>query len=162
MAMRFVLYLAERTLARMQAAEPPPDVASLALATAAVTAMRRYLDAATPEGMSALRASLTQVFQAQNEIVRPMPWKAPVRLIRSKDLLLIEDALRCFVASDNVAQAGEWAYQVARVYAERYNPAHGPGLLVESVPFLADIVRFWKEDSGDQIPETRREVSDAR
>jgi len=67
-----------------------------------------------------------------------------------------------FLASDNVAQAGEWAYQVARVYAERYNPAHGPGLLVESVPFLADIVRFWKEDSGDQIPETRREVSDAR
>jgi hypothetical protein len=158
-ALRFTLYLAELTLARIQAAQPPstdwatdvqPPVAAsnLTLATAAVTTMRRYLDAPTPEGLNAVRAVLGQVSQVQSEIVRLMPGKSPVRLIRSIELLLIEDALRCFTASDNAAQAGEWAYQTARVYAERYNPAYGTGLLRESAPFLADIVRFWGEHEG--------------
>ncbi|WP_423223648.1 hypothetical protein [Candidatus Amarolinea aalborgensis] len=43
---------------------------------------------------------------------------------------------------------GEWAYQAAHVYAERYHPAHGTGLLRESASFLADIVRFWGEYDG--------------
>ncbi len=143
LARRFVLTLAELILARMQAAEPPPDADYLALARAAVAMMRDYADAPTPEGMKSLRALTSQVYQAQTEIVRPVPGKSPVRLIRSTALLLIEDALRCFIAGDDLAQAGEWAYQTARVYAERYNPAHGTGLLRESAPFLADIVRFW-------------------
>jgi hypothetical protein len=143
LARRFTLYLAERTLTRMQAAESPVDAGYLTLAIAAVTAMRCYLDAPTLEGRSALRAILGQVYQAQSKIVHPMPGKSPVRLIRSNDLLLIEDALYCFTANDDVTQAGEWAYQTARVYAERYNPSHGAGLLAESAPFLADILRFW-------------------
>ena len=77
-----------------------------------------------------------------------MPGKSPVRLIRSTELLLIEDALRCFIAVDDPVQAGEWAYQTARVYTERYNPAYGTGLLRESAPFLADIVRFWSGNDG--------------
>jgi hypothetical protein len=148
LARRFTLYLAERTLTRMQAAEPLMDAGYLTLAIAAVTAMCRYLDAPTLEGRSALRTILGQVYQTQSEIVHPMPGKSPVRLIRSNDLLLIEDALYCFTANDDVTQAGEWAYQTARVYTERYNPAHGTGLLAESAPFLADIIRFWGEHAG--------------
>ena len=154
--MRFTLTLAELTLARMTAAQspstdwatdvqPPAAASYLTLATVAVTTMRCYLDAPTPEGLNAVRVVLDQVSQVQSEIVRLMPGKSPVRLIRSTELLLIEDALRCFTASDNAAQVGEWAYQTARVYAERYNPAYGTGLLRESAPFLADIVRFWGE-----------------
>jgi len=147
-ARRFTLTLAELTLARMMAAQPLPAVADLALANAAITALRDYADAPTPEGLKSLRVLVGQVYQAQAEIVRPMPGKGQVRLIHSTALLLIEDALRCFIASDDPAPAGEWAYQTARVYAERYNPAHGPGLLRESAPFLADIVRFWSEYDG--------------
>jgi hypothetical protein len=142
-ARRFTLTLAELTLARMHVAEPPTDAADLALASAAITALRDYVAAPTPKGMKSLRALTSQVCLTQAETVRPMPGKSPVRLIRSTDLLLIEDALRCFIAVDDPAQAGEWAYQTARVYTERYDPAHGTGLLRESAPFLADIVRFW-------------------
>lgn len=148
LARRFTLTLAELTLARMQTAEPPPAAADLALASAAIATMRVYADAPTPEGMKSLRSLTSQVCLAQAEIVRPMPGKSPVRLIHSTALLLIEDALRCFVAGDDPAQAGAWAYQTARVYAERYHPAHGAGLLRESAPFLADIVRFWGEQEG--------------
>jgi hypothetical protein len=147
-ARRFTLYLAELTLTRMAEAQLPTQAPALVMATAAVTAMRRCLDTTTPDSLNAVRAVWIQVSQAQGEIVRPMPGKSPVRLIHSSELLLIEDALRCFIAGDDPAQAGEWAYQAARVYVERYHPAHGPGLLRESAPFLADIVRFWGEYDG--------------
>ena len=32
---------------------------------------------------------------------------------------------------------------MARVYAERYDPRHGTGLVPESAPLVRDIAEFW-------------------
>ncbi|MCI0477953.1 MAG: hypothetical protein L0Y55_17055, partial [Anaerolineales bacterium] len=77
---------------------------------------------------------------AQNEIIRPMG-KYPVRVIRSMRLLGIENALGCAAFPES---APDWAYRAARTYCERYNPHYGTGLIPESLPFLQDVIRFWK------------------
>ena len=52
-------------------------------------------------------------------------------------LLLIDDALRCFVEEWN---APFWAYQTARQHAERYDSRYGTGLIPTSADAVQDIV----------------------
>jgi DNA-binding MarR family transcriptional regulator len=80
---------------------------------------------------------------AQNE-QRPIPWGA-VRLIRDWELLVAEDAARCVLSPH---EAGHWAYQAARDYAERYDPDHGTGLIPKSAPLVQDIADFWMQEFG--------------
>ena len=54
-----------------------------------------------------------------------------VRLIHSRDLLVVEKALRCFVSPD---EASYWVYHTARQYAERYGPHYGTGFIPSSAP----------------------------
>ena len=57
-------------------------------------------------------------------------------------LLEIENALGCAAFPDT---APDWAYRAARTYTERYNSHFGTGLIPESLPFLQDVIRFWKK-----------------
>ena len=61
------------------------------------------------------------------------------------DLFLFEQALRCLL---HPHEAGSWAYQMARDYAERYDPSHGTGLTPASAPLLQDIADFWMREVG--------------
>jgi len=154
-AERFVFYLAEPMLEQMAQQSPYSQVSAAEwasyqdLAAQAVAGMRAYLDAPTPEQQATLRRLLVQVQGAQSEYDRPLG-RGPFRVIHSQQLLLIEQALHTICAR-SPKEAGHWAYQTARSYAERYDPRHGAGLIPESAPLLEDIVRFW---AGYQQPET--------
>ena len=63
-----------------------------------------------------------------------------VRIIRDKNVLIVEDAVQCVLSSHF---APSRAYHLARDYAERYDPRNGTGLIPESAPLVIDIVDFW-------------------
>jgi hypothetical protein len=70
---------------------------------------------------------------------RRIPW-GHVRVIHDNNLLLLEIAVESIIHPD---QAGYFAYQAARHYAERYDSRHGTGLIPASAPFVRDIADFF-------------------
>ena len=70
---------------------------------------------------------------------RRIPW-GHVRVIHDNNLLLLEIAVESLINPD---QAGYFAYQAARHYAERYDSRHGTGLIPASAPFVRDIADFF-------------------
>jgi len=63
------------------------------------------------------------------------------RVIRSRELLLAEHAIRITLGE---ADRGYWAYEMAKTYAERYDPREGSGLIHESRGPVKEIVEFWR------------------
>jgi hypothetical protein len=143
-ARRFCLYLTMRTQERMEAIACPKHIGEAdwahykALVGEAIAAMRGHLVTPDAEGHVALRDNLSRIIAVQNEYQR-QGWNT-VRLIRSRDVLVAENALHCFLSPD---MAPYWAYRAARAYAERYDFHYGTGLIPNSAPLLEDIVRFW-------------------
>jgi hypothetical protein len=143
-ANRFVVHLAKLTWRKMRRRSPPGhlDVARWsqykALVGKAIPQMQSYLEDKTSTRASSLDNLLSRVERAQNEY-RRMRWGA-VRIIESKELLLVEKALRCVLFPHESAY---WAYQVAKGYAERYDPDYFDELIPESAPMVEDIADFW-------------------
>jgi hypothetical protein len=144
-AAQFTVYLAERTLERVST-NPCPEYTDpddweryQALIAQAVSLMRQHLHHPTEESEADLRAmwSAVEEVQSDTKVIRG----SPIRLIRSQDVLVIEDALNCLLRP---GEASYWAYQTARDYTEQYNPHYGTGLIPESVPMLEDILEFWE------------------
>lgn len=145
-AMHFTLYLAERTKEKMRT-EPSSQYHSAdelahyhSLAVKSIAAMRAYLTQPLSEHHLALLAILGTVRSVQNEVKR-VGWYE-VRIIKSRHLLVVENALYCFTSPETM---GMWAYQAASNYVERYDPHYGSGFTPESIPMLNDIVTFWSE-----------------
>lgn len=145
-ANQFVLFLAYRTQVTMEATPRPERTAeadwnlSQTLITEAVTAMSQHLESPSPANLMVLRQLLNRVCAVQNEYKR-VGWNT-VRLIYSREVLLIEYALDCMLLPN---LAAEYAYRAGREYAERYDPHYGTGLIPASAPLLADIVQFWHQ-----------------
>jgi hypothetical protein len=157
-AARFVLYLAERTQEKMNTAARSKYISEAdwthykALVAEAIAGMRNYLEVPNTDNLSILRDVLFRSIKMQDEYERQRC--GPVRIIHSRDLLVVENVLRCIVSSDD---APYWAYQTARWYAQRYDPHYGTGLVPASAPLLEDIVRFWTEH---QVHKGASEVND--
>jgi hypothetical protein len=66
----------------------------------------------------------------------------PVRIISSSEALVIEYAVECFLST---SQAPNWAYRLARTYAEEYDSRFGDGLVPKSAPMVEEIAKFWKK-----------------
>jgi hypothetical protein len=145
-AHRFVTYLARKTLDRVEEKKDPPgnSVAQLhrEMMAEAVVEMETWLREPTETRHRHLWELLGRIRDEQNEFKRVK--SAVVRIIRDSTLLLVEYALNCVVHSAD--QAGDWAYQTARHYAERYAPSEGTGLTSKSVPLLQDIAGFWIQE----------------
>ena len=139
-ATAFALDLARCTVAEMRHS-PEKLPHELMLARKAIKAIRACHQSPTAENTGNARILWYDVQRAQNEIIRPMG-KYPVRVIKSMRLLGIENALGCAAFPD---AAPDWAYRAARTYTERYNSHFGTGLIPESLPFLQDVIRFWKK-----------------
>ena len=89
----------------------------------------------------AAREILSQLGGFQDQYIR-VKWST-VRIINDKDILILEDILQSLLTqTDNAAS---YAYDATRTYVEKYDPLHGTGLVVESIPMLEKIVYFWKE-----------------
>jgi hypothetical protein len=65
----------------------------------------------------------------------------PVRIIASPETLVVEHALRCFLSP---SEGPNWAYLLAREYAEEYDAKYGNGLVPKSAPMMEEIAEFWR------------------
>ena len=143
-AAEFALHLAKLTLKKMKATKRSGRPLSKTqqeyqrLATAAVRGMTKYAKEPTSESQSSLWSLLRVICDAQSDFERH-PWRH-VRIIKSRDLLVIEKALECMLRPD---VSHILAYDLARQYAERYNSRYGTGLIPESAPMVEDIAEFW-------------------
>jgi hypothetical protein len=156
-ALAFVLFLAQRTRERMHTAKPSTQLALskpeyLSLADQAVRMITACLKAPTHNNLMRAYQLYATVQRTQNRIIYPMG-KYPVRVIHSNELLLIENALLTAALPE---AAPDWAYRTARVYAEKYNPRYGTGLIPESLPMVKDIVEFWRKYYALPKPEWQR------
>ena len=146
-ALAFVLFLAEHTRKKMRTSKPSGELALskpgqyMSLADKAVKTIAACLKAPTRDNLMRAYQLYVMVQGTQNQIIYPLG-KYPVRVIHSNELLLIENALLSAALPE---RAPGWAYRTARVYAERYNPQYGTGLIPESLPMVKDIVDFWQK-----------------
>jgi hypothetical protein len=142
-AARFACYLADLSQNHFRTAPPSHldaercDAFRNRIATA-VSCIHGYMAAPTREADLALRAARRELQSAQSE-TRDTRW-ATVRTIRSRDALVVENAANCILDPRNSAA---WGYEMARAYAERYDPRHGTGLVPESAPRVREIADFW-------------------
>ncbi|MEX1028144.1 MAG: hypothetical protein WD049_09095 [Candidatus Paceibacterota bacterium] len=140
-AAQFALFLAKKAQQQLKASSylaPEIKQQYQRLASKAVREMTKYLKEPTQEAESALFHLQRELRDAQNTHKRLRG--GPVRIIECKELLVVETALECVVRSSVSAGLG---YDVARQYAERYDPRYGTGLIPESAPLVEDIAEFW-------------------
>ena len=140
----FALFIAQRTSERMLQRATPEHLAPEQwahyqhLVANAMPQMVQCVTAPANHEKRTMFDLLHALEQEQNQY-KNIQW-GPVRIIQSKELVTIETALRCIVGSHDTAY---WCYQLARDYAERYDPHYGTGLIPESASFVEDIAAFW-------------------
>jgi hypothetical protein len=148
---RFVTYLAQRTRQKVEGKAKRPGYVSMKdwarqrdMIDRAVTALEQYLEQPSEKGHSRLWMLFHELAGEQNEYRRV--YGGPVRVIKNKDLLLVEYALHTVLADE--ASGPQWAYQTARCYAERFDSGHGTGLTHASAPLVQDIADYWMQEFG--------------
>ena len=85
------------------------------------------------------KATLSRLKNSQDQYKR-VKWTT-VRIITSRDLLILENILQCLLLPTDIAVS--YAYKATRNYVEKYNPHYGTGLIPESIPMLEKIICFW-------------------
>ena len=152
-ATRFTLMLAQRAQTRKDWGSDRKYYSAAALkrhrqlAAEAFEEIEAYLTRRSDGRASKLRELLGEAREVNNEY-RNIPYGA-VRSIKSNRVLMVEKALYCALAGDEIT-AGYWAYQAARDYAELYDPHYGSGLIPESASLVADIAAFWHAHYFDE------------
>ena len=97
----------------------------------------------TVENSIALARAVHELAHMQSHTVR-VSWNI-VREIEYTEAYRVELAGQCVLDS---AQAGYWSYQLARAYAERYDPRYGTGLIPDSAPMVEQIAEFFAQRTG--------------
>ena len=87
---------------------------------------------------SQLRDLQREIGRIQNK-VKKIGWNY-VRTITDMKILMIEEAIDCFLNNDDP----KTGYTLARTYTEKYEPGYGTGLIPESLDYLMDIINYWK------------------
>jgi hypothetical protein len=147
-ANRFVTYLARKTFdggkpqRRPTARARSQRRAHLAMMSEALSAMDSWIRKPDDKLRQRLWDLLVRMRDEQNEYRRLK--RGAVRVITDWQLLLFEYALHCVVSPDH--EAGHWAYQMARHFAEKSNASQGSDLTSLSVPMLEDIADFWTKE----------------
>jgi hypothetical protein len=103
----------------------------------------------TPGSVSeeVLWAAFEELRDSQNEI-RHHRW-AEIRIIHSKEALLAECAMECVLRPWESVRTG---YRLATLYAERYDPRYGTGLIPASASAVEDIAAFWAKHFHMRLP----------
>jgi len=134
----FALYLARHTSRRANSGPLSGDEPRNGLITNSVERLGSYVESPSDPEREALREVLRELESVNNEY-ESIPY-GMVRIIRDKIVLIVEHAVRCVLSPYS---APSEAYDLARAYAERYNPRYGTALIPESAPLVMDIVDFW-------------------
>ena len=142
-AAKFAAYIAKLAQRQFKARRPgdpksPRTQVYAKLIAAAIPAMTRYLKSATEETETKLWELYEQAKEAQNK-VEHQQW-ADVRIIECWELLIVEKAMECMLHPWHASIIG---YQVARKWAEKYDPHYGTGLIPKSAPMVEEIAEFW-------------------
>ena len=109
----------------------------------AVNELRPYLTGPTEERKARLGALCKEIASEQKEY-KKVGWSL-VRMLKSSDLLVVEECLRSVLERSN---APFWAYQAAKDYAVSYDARYGFGLIPSSAPMVEEIVEFWRNYYG--------------
>ncbi len=142
-ARHFCFYLAQRAWTTMSKQPPPERIGQerwteyVPLVAEAITQMEHSLHRNASD-TEKLRESSVALQRVQNSY-KHINW-GPVRIIESREVLVVEDAVKCFVRP---VEGAYWAYHAARDYAERYDPRYGTGLIPESARMVEEIASFW-------------------
>jgi hypothetical protein len=143
-AAHFAVYLANQTSRRISEMSSPPHLSNgewrmhNELITSSVERLGRYVERPSDPEREALGEVLREL-ESVNDEYESIPY-GMVRIIQDKNVLIVEDAVRCVLSAYS---APSQAYHLARVYAERYDPRYGTGFIPESAPLVMDIVDFW-------------------
>ncbi len=140
-AAQFSLHLAKKTqqvMKRPRRSPPKTQRRYQRLVGKAVRGMTKHLKEGTTETKSSLDDVHSEIQGVQNQYEHQR-WGA-VRIIKSRELLVVETALECILRPWASSDLG---YHLARQYAERYNSRYGTGLIPESAPMVEDIAEFW-------------------
>ena len=100
--------------------------------------MTKHLKDGTTETESSLDDVHSEIQGVQNQYEHQR-W-GPVRITKSRELLVVETALECVLRPWGSSMLG---YHLARQYAERYDSRYGTGLIPKSAPMVEDIAEFW-------------------
>jgi hypothetical protein len=143
-AAHFAVYLANHASRRINEMPSPLHLSNSEwrmhneLITRSVERLGRYVERPSDQEREAIRELLREL-ESVNDEYESIPY-GMVRIIRDKNVLIVEDAVQCVLSSHS---APSRAYHLARDYAERYDPRYGTGLIPESAPLVMDIVDFW-------------------
>ncbi len=140
-AAAFALFLAQRIQSKMRREKCPERYRELV--DRAVKELKPYLTDPTEERKERL-SSLCREMEAEQNEHKKIGWNM-VRMLKSKDLVVVEESLKSVLKSD---EAPIWAYQAAKDYAERYDSRYGSGLIPSSAPMVEEIAGFWRNYFG--------------
>jgi len=140
-AAQFALYLAKKTQQAMKrpgGSQSKEQQRYQRLVGSAVRQMAKHLKEETTETKSSLNDLLSEIQGVQDQYENQR-WGS-VRIIKSRELLVVETALECVLRPWGSSILG---YHLARQYAERYDSRYGTGLIPKSAPMAEDIAEFW-------------------
>jgi hypothetical protein len=140
-AAAFALFLAQRIQKKLRQEQSPKRYRELV--DRAVKELKPYLTDATEERKGRL-STLCREMEAEQDEYKKIGWDM-VRMLKSKDLVVVEECLRSVIRGH---EAGFWAYQAAKDYAERYEAHYGNGLIPRSAPMVEEIAGFWRTYYG--------------
>jgi hypothetical protein len=137
----FALFLAQRVQSKMRGEHSPERYRKLV--DRAAKELKPYLTDPTDERKERL-SSLYREMEAEQNEYKKIGWNR-VRMLKSMDLVVVEESLKSIVRA---YEAGVWAYQAAKDYAEQYDARCGNGLVPSSAPMVEEIAGFWREYYG--------------
>ena len=140
-AAQFALHIAKKTQQAMKRPGRSPSKKQQRyqrLVSRAVRRMAKHLKEGTSETESLLNDVHSELRSVQDQYENQR-W-GPVRIIETTELLVVETALECVM---HPLASSDLGYRLGRQYAERYDPRHGTGLVLESAPMVEDIAEFW-------------------
>jgi hypothetical protein len=143
-AARFAREIAKLALEKMAARRCPANLrlgrwtVCKRLAVEAVEGIAQFVKRRTKARENYLRRLLLLARDAQNRYEHHR-WGV-VRIIDCWDLLIVETAMECALQP---WASGELGFQLARQYAEQYDPRFGMGLVPDSAPMMEEIANFW-------------------
>ena len=139
----FAMYVARLTWDKMKDSECPDNLSPedwaqhTELVSEALSRMESYMESPDSDKRSALWSIFPKLQQVQGQ--RDGPYGALLIIVHNRYVFLVESALRCLLYPEMSSRLG---YELARNYAERYNPSYGTGLIPESAPLVENITNF--------------------